>query len=306
MVCACIALTRFALAESQLYSCVACASEPLHGRCTCQICWWILCSSTVVPVQITVAMTPNGRADAVAQLEDGANCFALPHEEQMGFEAFLALLSDKQAERVVYAQAQNDSLRQEFAQLMPDIDPELAWAAEIFGQPPDAVNLWIGDSRSVTTFHRDFYENMYGMVAGSKTFTLLPPCDSYRLHKQHVPVARYRLDEMQGWSLQLQQAAEQISWCPIDRDTVKTGSATAAAQQHRFPDFFNEGLPPPLEVILHPGDMLYLPCMWHHMVEQDEDLSGQVIAVNFWFNQHFGTHYAANVFAEKVGRTVAV
>ena len=271
----------------------------------CQNCWSTLSSSKVVPEQITVAMTPNGRADAVAQLKDGAACFALPHEEHMSFEAFLALLSDKEVDQVVYAQAQNDSLRQEFAQLMPDIDPELAWAAEIFGQPPDAVNLWIGDSRSVTTFHRDFYENMYGMVSGSKTFTLLPPCDSYRLHKQQVPVARYRLDKVQGWSLQLQQPEEQVSWCPIDRDAVRNGSANAATQQARFPEFFDEALRPPLEVTLHPGDMLYLPCMWHHMVEQDENFGSQVIAVNFWFNQHFGTHYAASVFAEKVGRTIA-
>jgi jumonji domain-containing protein 7 len=40
----------------------------------------------------------------------------------------------------------------------------------------------------------------------------------------------------------------------------------------------------PMEVILEPGDMLYLPAMWYHKVSQfctpqDE---GFVLAVNYW------------------------
>ena len=260
-------------------------------------------------MQITVAMTPNGRADAVACFDstaDGSStpCFALPHEERLTFTAFMTLLADKRADRVVYAQAQNDSLNQEFAPLLPDLDPELAWAVAIFGQPADAVNLWIGDSRSVTTFHRDFYCNMYGLVSGSKTFTLLPPCDSYRLHKREVPVARYRHGAA-GWSLAMEEPEHSVSWCPLDRDVVRGLSHAARMQQREYPHFFDETLPPPLKVTLHPGDMLYLPCMWHHMVEQDEGSSDQVIAVNWWFNQHFGSQFAANTFADTAAGLVA-
>lgn len=40
--------------------------------------------------------------------------------------------------------------------------------------PPDPppfspqVNLWIGDHRAVSSFHRDPYENMYAVLVGEK------------------------------------------------------------------------------------------------------------------------------------------
>lgn len=36
--------------------------------------------------------------------------------------------------------------------------PSLALAREAFGNEPDAVNLWIGDDRSVSAVHKDHYE----------------------------------------------------------------------------------------------------------------------------------------------------
>jgi jumonji domain-containing protein 7 len=65
---------------------------------------------------------------------------------------------------------------------------------------PDAVNLWIGDDKSVTTIHsgeylspsrnhimtmfEDPYENIYQVIRGRKLFTLLPPTDSWALQGQ--------------------------------------------------------------------------------------------------------------------------
>jgi hypothetical protein len=40
------------------------------------------------------------------------------------------------------------------------------------GMNADAVNFWLGDSRSTTSFHKDNYENLYYVIAGTKTFTL--------------------------------------------------------------------------------------------------------------------------------------
>ncbi len=39
---------------------------------------------------------------------------------------------------------------------------------------------------------QDHYENIYAVVRGVKSFTLLPPCDAYRLRTRPYPVARYR------------------------------------------------------------------------------------------------------------------
>ncbi len=69
---------------------------------------------------------------------------------------------------------------------------------------PDAVNLWIGDEKSVTSIHSgtpsfavhreldanipllrtDPYENIYTVIRGAKHFTLLPPTEGWCLQGQ--------------------------------------------------------------------------------------------------------------------------
>lgn len=44
---------------------------------------------------------------------------------------------------------------------------------------------------SVTTFHKDHAENIYVVVSGAKTFTLLPPTDVWRMALHLYPAARY-------------------------------------------------------------------------------------------------------------------
>jgi len=258
---------------------------------------------------VSVAITPNGRADAVTPLggaEVGASprqCFCLPLEQRMPFSDFLTHLqlqagqqsseepdlhsdatngglagaardasgcpdsngstradhsdSDSSADgvpadltsesgdgshhccrsgmakedalqagengEVWYVQQQNNSLMTEFAELLPDVEPDLPWATggsghpsvfetllmaamlqqfqtaacrvlchlaphsntlyhylwsalltEALGSAPEAVNLWIGTDASVTSFHRDHYENLYCVIRGTKVKPDLP------------------------------------------------------------------------------------------------------------------------------------
>ena len=235
---------------------------------------------------VTVALTPNGRADALTPLSPpgGASdaqccCFALPYQQRMTLADFLALLHSSRQQLqdslqaatgagsgaaprgggggggggVPYLQFQNSSLTAELPQLLGDVDPELGWASEAFGEAgwawvggdwgrwpqcpgaarqmpsvhclcqahnprlrhrywylccnstapwycawycagggPEAVNLWVGDERSVTTWHSDPFENLYAVVAGSKTFSLLPPADAYRMALRTHPTAVYQ------------------------------------------------------------------------------------------------------------------
>ena len=105
---------------------------------------------------------------------------------------------------VYYLQSQNDNLNSELAPLRQDVERvtlnEHTQALNtIFGcDKPDAVNIWVGDGRSVTSLHKgavarkeialanedptDPYENLYYVIRGSKTFTLLPPTEFYCLH----------------------------------------------------------------------------------------------------------------------------
>ena len=68
---------------------------------------------------------------------------------------------------VPWMQHQNSSLTVEYPHLINDIRPGLPWAEEVFGGPPEATNLWIGDERSITSFHKDHYENLYGNIHGA-------------------------------------------------------------------------------------------------------------------------------------------
>jgi hypothetical protein len=67
-------------------------------------------------------------------------------------------------------------------------------------------------------------------------------------------------------------------------------SACELRARRLFPRFFSR--PEALTVMVHAGDILYLPAMWYHHVEQDEGLGEAVIAVNFWFDMCFDARYA--------------
>jgi hypothetical protein len=119
--------------------------------------------------EVTVDVTPNGRGDAVTPYgPDGKQlCFCTPHQRRMEFREFLDFFfSSKQAAaaadtephhqtavEVPYLQHQNSNLTVELPALLADVEEQLPWS-DVFGSPPDAVNLWIGDGRAATTFHK--------------------------------------------------------------------------------------------------------------------------------------------------------
>ncbi len=88
---------------------------------------------------VTVAVTPNGMADAV--FEDK---FVMPEERQMKFSSFLDILEEKgkkqsqskypiQGDGVFYVQKQNSNLLSEFRDIIDDVETELAWASAALG-----------------------------------------------------------------------------------------------------------------------------------------------------------------------------
>ena len=84
----------------------------------------------------TVAITPDGRADAPALLPDGTPVFALPLQQRMTLAEFFRLLrwSSRGGRNVPYLQYQNSSLTAELPELLGDVDRELPWASEAFGE----------------------------------------------------------------------------------------------------------------------------------------------------------------------------
>ena len=147
-------------------------------------------------------------------------------------------------------------------------------------QSPDAVNLWIGTSKSISTLHHDPYENLYAVLRGRKHFTLYPPTDLYWLNQKFYKKAHYeRFNTTQS---------------TVDQDGVNLkidDHFIIVPDNHEVPWFDHEqdqsshrAYANPLKVSLEPGELLYLPSLWFHRVEQDSPLT---IACNFWYDMQY-------------------
>lgn len=151
----------------------------------CMRCWSLpylteKCGDSLVSVNIT----PDGRADAVKKVPEvnGTRLFVKPHEQKMTMREFTEVIMGQRSDRlgIPYLSRQNDSLREEFKSVMDDVPLSIDFARDAFGNEPEAVNLWIGDDRSLSSCHKDHYENMYCVLRGTKRFTLFPPSVSMR------------------------------------------------------------------------------------------------------------------------------
>ncbi|KAI0921861.1 hypothetical protein AcW1_004276 [Taiwanofungus camphoratus] len=239
--------------------------------------------------EISIAITPNGRADAVMDGPDGRKYFVEPHVQKMTMSNFLANLStdccigDEVAGRmkeIHYLQSQNGNLYSnryfdlgpkndpsEFESLRSDVPSEILWCSEALGRSPDAVNLWIGDSASVTSIHSDPYENIYTVIRGAKHFTLLPPTEGWCLEEHTYPQARYTRSPV---SSQLE-----LELSDTTTPTVRWSSVTDPTVPGALPPEAH-----PIDITVRAGETLYLPAGWWHYVRQSEI----TIAVNYWYD----------------------
>lgn len=119
--------------------------------------------------KLKIAATPSGNADSLVDglFVEPACTFSCgssidvslaqtrPHTDlEMDIDTFLDKLACPQSDEVLYLQSQNDNLHNEMKDLLADAGEDLPIATEVFGDKPDAVNVWIGDDRSVTSLHK--------------------------------------------------------------------------------------------------------------------------------------------------------
>jgi peptidyl-lysine (3S)-dioxygenase / protease len=160
--------------------------------------------------------------------------------------------------------------------LYDDVEADIAWARVALEQEPDAINLWIGNSRSVTALHRDNYENVYCQITGSKHFVLLPPiampCVNERMLKPATYIVRCvcalrdfsNVFEQRKMNQDHQSGVDSSEGLIIAPDTDAEPVPSAVWD----PDKPTENSTPfskltkPMHVDLDPGDMLYLPALW--------------------------------------------
>jgi len=227
--------------------------------------------SRIGHAKVTVAVTPDGLADAPK-----GDQFVMPEERSMNMEEFLDIIEDPEtANGVFYIQKQNSNLTEEFVELMVDVDEEISWASEAFNKKPDAVNFWMGDSRAVTSMHKDPYENVYCVIRGEKEITLQPPSDlPWIPYKDYSPAVYKEEAEARSWKTEPLEGPK-VPWIAIDplNPDLETWPSYRYATQ--------------LKVKLRAGDILYLPSFWFHHLTQSQGC----IAVNYWYDMQFDVKY---------------
>nr|XP_022340536.1 jmjC domain-containing protein 7-like isoform X1 [Crassostrea virginica] len=231
--------------------------------------------------EVTVAVTPNGYADAVT---DGK--FVMPEERRMTMADFLDILDHpNQQSGIFYIQKQNSNFTDEFEEIVDDVESDIQWGTEAFGSQPDAVNFWMGDTRAVTSMHKDPYENLYCVVRGWKKFLLIPPTDAGFVPYETYQAAKF-IERDGEFHIEDDEETDRVPWIavnPLDPDLVK------------YPDF---GKARGMEVTVKEGEILYLPSLWYHHVRQ----SHGCIAVNYWYDMQFDIKYNYYNFLQNVSR----
>ncbi|KAI9910934.1 hypothetical protein PsorP6_011104 [Peronosclerospora sorghi] len=266
--------------------------------------------------RVTVDVTPFGYGDAVLELPgQDADVFVMPEERDMTLAQFLNVLEDRGTfDGVPYLSHQNDSLRAQLPGLFQDVPPAMELAVETFGNEPEAVNLWMGDERAVSTLHKDHYENMYCVVKGQKEFTLLPPSAVGCLYEREFPSTRYHHTEspaprpsehlvrnahvterfhekypaLDKWVLLSSLETGATPWIPVDPVHIDA---------ERFP--LASALRP-IQVVVNAGEVLYLPSLWYHRATQ----SCPTIAVNYWHDMQFDCRYVYFNFVHDIGAAI--
>ena len=231
--------------------------------------------------EVTVAVTPNGYADAVV-----GDRFVMPEERKMKFANFLDIMEDpEQYLGVFYVQKQNSNFVDELGELLVDAELHIPWVTEALDRHPDAVNFWMGDSRAATSMHKDHYENIYCVIKGEKRFILHPPTDAPFIPYDWYLPARYKKNG-ERFDI-IDEQTQKIPWISIDplRDCSKFHPLYKHAK--------------PILCTVRAGQMLYLPSLWFHHVQQ----SHACIAVNFWYDMDYDIKYSYFQFVSKLSET---
>lgn len=201
---------------------------------------------------ISVAVTPNGYADAVA-----GDRFVMPEERQMTFSSVLDIIQGKvQPGGVFYIQKQCSNLLEELPELTADVEPHIPWMSTAVGRLPDAVNFWLGEASAVTSMHKDHYENLYCVLSGQKDFLLHPPTDRPFIPYGLYQPAVYHQRDDGTFEVLDQTESEKVPWIPLD---------PLEPDMERFPQY---RWARPIRCSVKAGEMLFLPSLWFHHVQQ--------------------------------------
>jgi jumonji domain-containing protein 7 len=191
------------------------------------------------------------------------------------------------------------------------VDLTLQLAVDAFGfERPEAINLWIGDERSVSSLHKDHFENMYAVIGGEKGFVLFPPTDIAFFEEKSFPATRYKLSKKFNCEessarifcddldlideIDENENKKSINWILDDRieNYYNNNDYKSNDNNDNNNENSNVKLAHGIRVVLRAGELLYIPAMWLHKVFQKKE----TIAVNYWYEQKFDFRFLFNYF----------
>ena len=201
---------------------------------------------------------------------------AVPPIESAGpIDETASSLANDTPSGVVYYSRQNDCLRSELAPLAARMPSTVPFAQDALGTgPPDAINLWMGNECSVSSLHKDPYENFMYVLSGTKVFWLCPPADAIYLKQRDYPTGSFVCSRRGDWKVQRNEdATNRVRWIGMD-PTLPPGNGHD--DDTRLPCHV-------MEVHVQAGEMLYLPSLWFHKVTQ----TCETVAINYWYDMAF-------------------
>ncbi|QIW97111.1 hypothetical protein AMS68_002629 [Peltaster fructicola] len=203
----------------------------------------------LVPVEIGQSYTDNDWTQRIMPFKEYLETFVLPNKpEQIGYLAQHDLLGQVPA-------LLNDIRTPDYCYTEPPPAPAtLPQRPAQLDQPQ--LNAWFGPKGTRSPLHTDPYYNILCQVVGYKYVRLYAPEESSKLYARGT-------DES-GVSM---ANTSQINLSFMHRDVMIDDFPELPKAQYQ-------------EIILHPGESLYIPAGWWHFVES---LSTS-FSVSFWWN----------------------
>ncbi|TNN87357.1 JmjC domain-containing protein 7 [Liparis tanakae] len=244
---------------------------------------------------ISVAVTPNGYADAVS-----GDRFVMPEERRMSFSSLLDILEEAPIRQgpVFYVQKQCSNLLEELPELTDDLEPHVSWMSAALGESLLSMlsGAALGESllsmlSGAALVHKDHYENLYCVVSGEKNFILLPPTDRPFIPYGSYQPAVYRQRDDGEFEVVDQTGSEKVrsGVCESQRSLLYLTPTTPAPRQvpwipldpldpdlDRYPEYRKAR---PLRCSVKAGEMLYLPSLWFHHVQQSHGCIADFLSV---------------------------
>jgi len=151
------------------------------------------------------------------------------HRRRMRMDRFIDRVVAAGTSNDIYMVSNNHTMRRpRFRALLRDVRPP----RDLFEPPtPGATSLWIGPAGTITPLHHDTTNILFAQIHGRKRVELVSPQETALL-----------LDPMQGY------------YSPVDLDGLAAASHPALRQMRVQ------------QVVLDPGDALYIPAGWWHRV----------------------------------------